>query len=110
MLRSQRSNQLERRAERDHFSMIDDGDAVAEHFRLVHVMRRQHDRAAERLEIRDEIPELTARLWIESRRRLVEKEQVGVADDRAGKREPLLLSTRQLSDSCRAFFLELHET
>ena len=94
-------DQLARRAERDHLAVIDDRDAVAEHLRFVHVVRREHDRAAERFEFGDQIPELAARLRIETGGRLVEKEQIGIADDRARERETLLLSARQLADARR---------
>ncbi len=97
-------DQLPRRAERDHFAVIDDRDAVAQNLGFVHVVRREHDRAAVRLEVGDQIPELAARLRIETGGRLVEKEQVGIADDRAREREPLLLSARQLADARRRAF------
>src|SRR5690242_1814964 len=109
MLGAQRPDELERGAERDDFPVIDDRHAVAENLRLVHVVRRQHDRAAERFELGDQIPELAPRLRIESRSRLVEKEQVGVADYRAGECKALLLPTGKFSDARIAFLLELDQ-
>src|SRR5207253_1671458 len=49
-----------------------------------------------------------ARLRVESRRGLVEKEQVGIAHDRAREREALLLSAREFADAGVALLLELH--
>jgi hypothetical protein len=46
-------------------------------------------------------------LRIETRRRLVEKEQLGIADERAGEREPLLLASAQLAHACAALLVEL---
>jgi hypothetical protein len=47
-------------------------------------------------------------LRIEPCRGLVE-EQVGIADERAGDGEPLLLSARERPDTRAAFLLELNE-
>ena len=55
----------------------DDRDAVGEVLRLVHVVRREQDRLAERAEAVDERPRLAARGGVEARRRLVEEEQLG---------------------------------
>ena len=46
VLGAERANELARRAERDDPPLVDDGDAVAERLGLVHVVRRQEDRAA----------------------------------------------------------------
>ena len=61
------------------------------------------------LELGDQVPELPARLGIEAGRRLVEKDQVRIADDRAGEREPLLLSAGQLADARIALLVELDD-
>ena len=89
--------------------MVDDGDAVAEDLRFVHVVGRENDRSAERFEFGDQIPELPSRLWVEAGRRLVEKDQIGIADDRAGERESLLLSAGQFADAPCALLIELDE-
>src|SRR5512138_156716 len=89
--------------------MVDDGDAVAEPLGLIHVMRREEYRAARRFELLDEVPDLSARLGIEPRRRLVEEEQIRVAHDRTGDRQPLLLAARQLADPAVPFLIELYE-
>ena len=69
--------------------------SVAQSLGFVHVVRRQQDRAAGFLEFLDEVPQLTPRLRIETGRRFVEKEQIGIADERAGEREALLLAARE---------------
>ena len=89
--------------------MIHDGDAVAEALRFFHVMRREQHRAAGGTELPDDLPELAPRLWIETGRRLIEEQQVRLADERTGNRQPLLLSARQCDDARPPFFFELDE-
>ncbi len=74
------------------FPVIHDRDAVAEPLCFIHVMRRQDDGAPRLLELVHQVPQVAARLRIEPRRRLVEKQQLGIADQRAGHGKPLLLS------------------
>ncbi len=93
MLGAEGRDQLAGRAEGDHATVVDDGDTIAEALRLFHVMRGQEDGAAGLLELEDEIPELPSRLGIEAGGRLVEKQQLGMADQRGGHRQPLLLAT-----------------
>src|SRR5690348_17803796 len=42
---------------------------------LFHVVRREHDGLAERLDVAHQLPEIAARLRVEARRRLVEEQQ-----------------------------------
>ncbi len=79
--------------------MIDDRHAVAEPLGLFHVVRCQEHRASGREVRLDDLPQLDPRLRIEARRRLVEKQEIGFADERARDREPLFLSARQFSDA-----------
>src|SRR6476646_11528147 len=88
--------------------MVDDRHPIAQNLGFVHVVRRENDRPTEPLELGDQVPELPPRLRVEARRRLIEEYQVGVADDRAGEREPLLLPARELSDAGVALLIELH--
>ncbi len=88
--------------------MIDDGHAVAEAFGLVHVVGGQQDGAALLPERPDDVPQLTARLRVEARRRLVEEQHLGIADERARDGEALLLSARELADPDVGLFLERH--
>ena len=54
----------------------------------------------------DDFPHAPARLRIEARGRLIEEEQVGLIDERAGEREPLLLSAGEVLVPCVPFLLE----
>src|SRR5438105_674784 len=107
--RAERRDQLGRRPLGDHLAVVDDRHAVAERLRFVHVMRRQQNRPTLLAEVREQGPELPARLRIEARRRFVEKQQVGVAGQRAGDRETLLLAARQLPYPAAALRFQLHD-
>ena len=76
--------------------VVHDADAIAQRVRLVHVMRGDQDRAAALAKPLEHVPQLAARLRIEAGRRLVEKQQLGLARQRARHRQPLLLPARQL--------------
>ena len=90
-------------------AMLEEQRAVAQHLDAREVVRDEHDRAARALEFLDELPELAACLRIEAGRRLVEKQQLRIADERAREREPLLLAARQRADARAPLLLELHE-
>src|SRR5437868_14886348 len=100
-------HQLSRRAQRYHPTVIDDCDAIAQALGFFHVVGRQHDRPALVLKLRDQIPELPARLRIEPGGGFVEEEELWVADESASNSQTLLLPPREISDACRAFFAEL---
>ena len=53
-----------------------------------------------------DVPQLQAALRIEAGRRLVEKEDVGIADQRAGDGEPLLLAAGEFADARVALLIE----
>jgi hypothetical protein len=89
---AERRDQFGGRALGDDPAAIDDGDAVAEHLGLVHVVGREQDRAAVLAEAAQQVPQLPPRLRVEPGRRLVEEQEVGFAGQRAGEREALLLS------------------
>jgi hypothetical protein len=110
MLGAKRLDQLEWCAQGDDFSVIDDRDAVAEDLRFVHIVCGEQDRSAARLELRDQIPELPARLRIEPGGRLVEKEKIRIAHDCAGERNALALSSGQFPEACSTLLVELNET
>ena len=78
--------------QRDDVAVVHDGDAIAQLLRLIHVVRRQHDRPALALEGDDQIPQLAPGLRIEAGRRLVEEDQLGIADERARQRQALFLA------------------
>jgi hypothetical protein len=59
--------------------------------RLVHVVRAQQDRLAERGEVLDDLPRLVPGRGVEPRRGLVEEQQVRVAGQGDGDVQPPLL-------------------
>ena len=61
---TQAINQVGGRSLGDHLPVIDDGQAIAQAFGFVHVMRRQQDRASGLLEFANDVPELAAALGI----------------------------------------------
>ena len=65
VLGAERGNQLARRSERDHLSVVDHRDAIAEPGRFFHVVRGQQNGAPARLESFDDVPGLMARLRIQ---------------------------------------------
>ena len=70
-------------------------DAVGELLGLVEVVRGQQDRRAERAQVADRLPGGAARAGVEAGRRLVEEDQLGVADEREPEVEPALLPARE---------------
>src|SRR4029079_3857930 len=65
MLRPDRGDQFARCSKGDHFPMVHYGDPVAEPLGFVHVMCRQQDCLTRSLELLDQLPKLTSRLWIQ---------------------------------------------
>src|SRR4051794_12064555 len=61
---------------------LDDRDAVGELLRLVEVVRGQHDGLAQRAQRADRLPRVAPGHGVEARRRLVEEDQLRVADER----------------------------
>ena len=96
MLGSQRLDQLPRGPQRDDAPVVNDGHPLAQPLRFLHVVRGEQDGAAARLESLHHFPELAAGLRIEPRGGLVEEEQLGVVDQRAGDREPLGLAAGEV--------------
>src|SRR5439155_9374757 len=96
VLAAELGDQLRRRAQGDDFAVIDDGDAVAETLGFIHVVRREQNSPSLRSEAAQDVPELPARLRIEPGRRLVEKEQLRVADEGARVGQPLPLPAGEL--------------
>ncbi len=86
-----------RRALGDLPAVVEHDQALAEALGLVHEVRRQQDRLALAQQALQAFPHQVARLRIESRRRLVEEQQVGVVDQRARQAEPPLHAARQLA-------------
>ena len=90
-------------------TMIDNRDTVAQSLCFLHVVRGEDDCSAIRAKTRDEIPELSSRLRIETRRRLIEKEKLRISDQRARNGEALLLTARQSADAGIPLLTELYE-
>ena len=67
-------------------------DAVGELLRLVEIVRRQQHRLAEQAQRADHLPRSAARCRVEPGRRLVEEEEIRVADERDAEVEPALLA------------------
>ena len=78
--------------------LVHDDQPVAQLLGLVHVVRGEHERHALLLEPVQAVPEQVARLRVEAGRRLVEQQQVGLVDQRAGDRQPPLHAARQRVD------------
>ena len=80
---------------RDDAAFAQDGDAVGELLGLVEVVRGQQYRLAERAQRADHLPGRASRRRVEAGRRLVEEEEVGVADERDAEVEAPLLAAGQ---------------
>src|SRR6266446_2432446 len=109
VIRAQRRDQLFWRAERDDLAVIHDRDSVAQALGFFHVMRGEQYGAARGPKAADDLPQLAARLRIETCRRLVQKEQLGLAHQRACHREPLLLPAGERHYARLPLLLELDE-
>ncbi len=67
-------------------AVVHDREPIAQDLGLLHVVRRQQDRPALRLEVEDEVPEGAPGGRVEAGRRLVEEDQLRVVDQRQGDR------------------------
>ena len=76
-----------------------DRDAVGQRLRLVHEVGGEEDGLAERAEVLDRRPGLAAGGRVEAGGRLVEEEQVGVADEREREVEAAPLAAREQLDA-----------
>ena len=93
------ADQLARRALGDDAPAVHDHEAVAQLLGLVHVVRREHEGHALALQLVEALPQEVARLRVEAGRRLVEQQQLGLVDERAGDREPALHAARERVDA-----------
>ena len=84
-----------RRALGDDLAGGDHGDPVGEPLGLLHVVGRQEDRLAELAQPVDDLPRGAARGGVEAGRRLVEEDQLGVADQRERDVEAAALPARE---------------
>jgi hypothetical protein len=72
-------------------------------------VRRQEDASPQRAQAADRLPRLPPRCGIESRRRLVEEDELRVADQREGEVETAQLPARQRAYALVATSFEPHE-
>src|SRR5260370_11414145 len=86
---------LIRRAIGDNLPMVDDDDALGQGIGFFQVVGSQNDRFTLRDLVMDLLPEVAARLHIESRGGFVEKEHVWIADKGEGEVDALLLAARE---------------
>src|SRR5581483_4711828 len=84
-----------RRSLRDDLAAGDHGDPVGELLGLVHVVRREEDGLAETAETFDHVPRRAARGRVETGRRLVEEDELRVADQGERDVEPPPLAARE---------------
>ena len=84
--------------------LIDDGQAVAELVRLLHVVRRHHDRAPLRVQLAQDVPQREPRLRIEADRRLVEEDHARLVRS-ARARSSAAAAGRRTAASTFAFAL-----
>ena len=77
-------DQLVDRAHLEDLPVVHDRESIAQDLGLLHVVRREQDRPAIRLEAQDEVPQRSTGGGVETRRRLVEEDELGVVDQRQG--------------------------
>ena len=94
---------------RDDPAAADHRGLVGQVLRLVHVMRGQQDRLAQRGQVLDDLPRLVPRRGIESGRGLVEEQQIRVADQGDRDVQPPLLSAGQLQHPGVPLLLQAHQ-
>ena len=80
----------------DDLSRIDDCHAVAEHFSFIHVMCRENDRGTRSADLLDEFPEISSRLWIETRGGFVQENDFRLIDQRGCDGKTLFLASAEL--------------
>ena len=72
-------------------------------------MRREEDALAQRAQVADRLPGLPPRGRVEAGRRLVEEDELGVADEREGEVEPPELAARERAHARVALLGEADE-
>ncbi len=87
------------RAERHDLLPEEHGHPVRQRLHFVHVVRRQQHRRPRSRQQLDQLPRVTSTRWVQPRRRLVEEQELRVADDAQSDVETALLATRQVLDA-----------
>ena len=93
----------------EHLAVIDDRDARAQLFELGQDVAADDDRLAEGAQLPEQFAELDPGARIEARCRLVEKQDLGVVDERVGEAQPLLHPARQALDVGVSLVAEIDE-
>src|SRR3954454_8233603 len=88
---------------------LDDRHAVGQRLRLVEVVGRQHDGLAQLAQRADRLPGGAPRGGVEARRRLVEEDQLGVADQRQAEVQAPQLAAGELARLRVLRALQAHE-
>ena len=101
-------DKLRRRTQGDDTAVVDHRDAIAQSFRFVHVVRRQKDGSTLGLQTPQDVPQLTSRLGIESRGRLIQKKQFRIADQGQSHGQALALAAGQFADVSVRLFGQRH--
>ena len=78
------------RIDGDDLAPRDDRDSVGQELGFFHVVGREKDRLPAVLESLEHIPDLASGVRVEPGRRFVEKDDLGIVDQRGGDPEPLL--------------------
>src|ERR1700722_2903559 len=107
MFPTNRGDQFFGAVECDDSPVIHDRHPITQPFCFIHIVRGEDDGATGLLEAVDQVPQGAARLWIETGSRLVEKQQLRIAYQRAGHGEPLLLTAGECANTRMALFFEL---
>ncbi len=79
-----------RRVDGDDLASRDDRDGVGQELGFLHVVGREKDRLPAVLEALEHIPDLPSRVRVEPGRGFVEKDDLGIVDERGGDPEALL--------------------
>ncbi len=103
------SDQLGRRSQTHDPAGLDHRDPVCELLRLVEIVGRQENRLPERSERPDQIPRCSSCGRIKTGRRLIEEEEIGIADERDAEVETAFLPTRERLHARVPLLLEAYE-
>ena len=96
-LREMLPQQLPRGALGDDAAAVHDGDLIAQQLRLLHVVGREDDGLAARLDGFDQLPEAAPRLRVKPGGRFIEEQHRRIVDQRDGEQQALLLSAGELA-------------
>src|SRR6266481_10125146 len=98
--------QVTGRAKSNHFSVIDDGHAIAEPLGFLDIVRGHDNRFFLAFQFLDDVVYLSPHLGIEPGGRLIEEQDLGVVDESHGEGQTLLLSARELAVEGIALFFQ----